>query len=153
MKSKRNIFVIALVLVMAVLLPVIFTPVLAYSGMRAPMLQEPQVMDLTAFLQWLIGGGGSIIAVSWLFERMKWFQALSPDGKDYTIFGAAVVVGCTALAVVTYVSPVILAAIAPYFLIIASTFVMVFIAKAFHRFDRKSTVAVELTATLDSTDE
>lgn len=136
MKSISKVFIIALTIVLAVLLPVVVTPVFAAS----PYLQTPQppVMDLTAFLQWLIGGGGSLIAVSWLLERMKWFQALTSDAKDNVIFVAAVVVGCGALAVVTYVSPVILAAIAPYFLILASTFVGVFIMKAFHKYDKKA---------------
>lgn len=136
MKSISKVFIIALTIVLAVLLPVVVTPVFAAS----PYLQTPQppVMDLKAFLQWLIGGGGSLIAVSWLLERLKWFQALSSDAKDNVIFVAAAIVGCTALAVVTYVSPVILAAIAPYFLILASTFVGVFIMKAFHKYDKKA---------------
>jgi len=98
--------------------------------------QAPAPMDLQAFLQWLIGGGGSIVAVSWLLERMKWFQALSSDAKDYTIFGFSIMVGCSALVVVTHVPPAVLDAIAPYFLIIASTFAAVFIAKVFHRVDK-----------------
>jgi hypothetical protein len=93
-------------------------------------------MDIRAFLQWLIGGGGSILAVSWILERLKWFQKLTPDGRDYTIFGAAVIVGCGALAIVMYVPPPILDAVAPFFLIVASTFVTVFIAKLFHSTDK-----------------
>lgn len=132
---KTKLFVIALVLVLAVLLPVVVTPVFAASAL--PQEAAP-VLDIGAFLQWLIGGGGSILAVSWLLERMAWFQALSSNAKDNTIFGASVVVGGGALAVVNYVPANILSAIAPYFLVVASTFATVFIAKTFHRADKKA---------------
>jgi hypothetical protein len=106
-------------------------------------------MDLTSFLTWLVVSGGSISVVSWLFERMNWFQALASDVKDYTIFGASVVVGCGALAVVTYVPAEVLAAIAPYFLVVSGTFATVFMGKAFHAVDKKSGVSVELIGTLE----
>lgn len=92
--------------------------------------------SLPEFLQWLIGGGGSILAVSWILERIPWFQSLTSDQRDYAIFGMSVVVGCGALAVVTYVPAEIISDIAPYFLIIASTFATVFIAKLFHSQDK-----------------
>jgi hypothetical protein len=111
-------------------------PVFASSG--APQA-APAPIDVRAFLQWLIGGGGSILAVSWLLERMAWFQLLTSDQKDYTIFGFGAVVGCGALAIVMYVPAYWLDAIAPFFLIVASTFVTVFIAKLFHRADKTKT--------------
>jgi hypothetical protein len=101
-------------------------------------------MDLTSFLTWLVVSGGSISVVSWLFERMNWFQALASDVKDYTIFGASVVVGCGALAVVTYVPAEVLAAIAPYFLVVSGTFATVFMGKAFHRVDKGGGVEITL---------
>lgn len=111
---------------------------------RQAVLQEvpPAAPDLPGVLQWLVGGGGSILAVSWGLERMKWFQALSSETKDYTIFGAAAVVGCGALAIITYVPAVMLGAIAPYFAILASIFVTVFLAKVFHKADRLPTGGV-----------
>lgn len=136
MKSLAKSVIVALVLIMAAALPFAVTPALASAGPAAPVGQETAPITLPLFLQWLIGGGGSIIAVSWLFERMAWFKAISSEAKDNTIFGAAVVIGCGALAVVTYAPPAILDAIGPYFLIVASTFVTVFIAKVFHRADK-----------------
>lgn len=95
-------------------------------------------MDLTSFLTWLVASGGSISVVSWLFERMSWFQALTSEAKDYTIFGAAAAVSCGAMAIVAYVPAETLAAIAPYFLAVSSIFATVFIGKAFHRVDKAS---------------
>jgi hypothetical protein len=124
---------VSIILLLALLaLIVIAAPVAASSGVA----QETQPPTLDAFLQWLISGGGSILAVSWLFERMKWFQNLASESKDYVIFAVSAVVGCGALALVTYVPAAVMAAIAPYFLILASVFVTVFIAKAFHKADK-----------------
>jgi hypothetical protein len=124
---RLSLVVILLSLILAV-------PVLASSG--SPQAPEPPPVDVRAFLQWLIGGGGSILAVSWLLERMRWFQSLYADQKDYIVFGCAAVVGCGALAVVMYVPQTLLDVIAPFFLLVASTFVTVFIVKIFHRADK-----------------
>lgn len=138
MKSLTKSVIVALVLILAAVLPFVVTPALASTGAAAPALQEPEPapLNLTAFLQWLISSGGSIITVSWLFERMRWFQELTSENKDWTIFGASVVVACSALAVVTYVPAATIAAIAPYFLIVSGSFVVVFMGKAFHRADK-----------------
>lgn len=107
-------------------------------------------MDLTSFLQWLVVSGGSISVVSFVFERLTWFQSLSSEAKDYTIFGAAAAVSCSAMAIVAYVPAETLAAIAPYFLAVSSIFATVFIGKAFHRVDKSSPKFV--TGTLDEID-
>ena len=129
--SLAKLFRLSLVVIFFVI--ILAGPVSASSGL--PQEQTPP-LTLDAFLKWLIGGGGSIIAVSWIFERMRWFQALTSQAKQYTIFGAAVVVGCGALAVITYAPAATLSAIAPYFLIIASIFTTVFIAETFHKADK-----------------
>lgn len=135
MKSTTKVFIIAMTIVLAVLLPVVVTPVLASSGAPA-QAEPPPAIDIMTFFKWLASSGGSIIAVSWLLERAAWFQAFSSNKKDNVIFGASVAVACVALAVITYVPAAILAVIAPYFLIISGTFVTVFIAKTFHRADK-----------------
>jgi hypothetical protein len=127
-----RLFILCLVVCLVSL--VFAAPVFANSGGDQTTIMQP--LDVNSFLQWLIGGGGSILAVSWILERLKWFQELTSDQRDYAIFGSSVIVGCGALAVVTYVPVVILTAIAPYFLIIASVFTTVFIAKAFHSADK-----------------
>lgn len=101
-------------------------------------------MDLEQFLRWLVASGGSIMAVSWLLERLAWFQTLTPDHKDYTIFGASVVVGCGALAAINYIPESAVVAVAPYFLVVASIFTTVFVAKSFHRVDAPQVQPVAL---------
>lgn len=128
---KKSFF--SLVIALLVLF-VILQTVSASSG--AAQGSGPTAPDLKTFLQWLIGGGGSILAVSWALERMLWFQGLSPEQKDYTIFGLSGAVGCAALAIVTYVPASTLDSIAPYFLILASIFATTFIAKTFHKADK-----------------
>lgn len=117
---------------------ILFSLIFALPVLAASPGQEILPLDIKAFLQWLVGGGGSILAVSWILERMAWFQALNSDRKDYTIFGFAVIVGCGALAVVTYVPAIVLDSIAPFFLVISSIFVTIFIAKIFHQADKIS---------------
>jgi len=117
---------------------ILFSLIFAMPVLAASPGQEALPLDIKAFLQWLVGGGGSILAVSWILERMAWFQALNSDRKDYTIFGFAVIVGCGALAVVTYVPAIVLDSIAPFFLVISSIFVTIFIAKIFHQADKIS---------------
>jgi hypothetical protein len=128
---KTRLLIVFIVALLALL--VVFAPVVASPAEGAA--QQEQVPTLNMFLQWLIGGGGSIMAVSWLLERMAWFQALTSDQRDYVIFGLAAGVGCGALAVVNYVPATVLDAIAPYFLVLASVFVTVFLAKTFHKAD------------------
>ena len=126
---------------------IMIVALLALIVLAVPVQAEPAIqsvdpgglpIDINSFLQWLIGGGGSIMAVSWILERMAWFQALGSDQKDYVLFTFAAALGCGALAVVTYVPAAILDAVAPFFLIVASIFVLVFIAKTFHMADRKN---------------
>jgi hypothetical protein len=133
MKFISRLFRLFALVVIALLSLVLALPVLASSGAQAATSTP---IDVRSFLQWLIGGGGSILAVSWILERTKWFQSLTSDAKDYTIFGFAVVVGCGALAAVMYVPSSIIDAIAPFFLIVASIFVTVFIVKSFHSTDK-----------------
>jgi hypothetical protein len=135
MKFTRKLFSVVLVVLLALF--VFAAAVAASPGAVQELPPSPApVPNLGAFLQWLIGGGGSMLAVSWILERMTWFQALTPSQKDYTIFGLAAVVGCSALAIVTYVPAGVIDAIAPYFLILASVFVSVFVAKTFHWADK-----------------
>lgn len=127
----KKILYAGLIVIVAVL--VFAVPVSASSGV--PQETAPS-MDLSTFLKWLVGGPGSIMVISWLFERMGWFQKLTPDNKNYTIWGAAAVVGCAALAVVTYAPIAFLEKIAPFFAVLSSTFVLVFVAKSFHQVDK-----------------
>lgn len=90
-------------------------------------------MDLTQFLVWLTGGG-SIVAVSWLFENWAWFQAQTAQLKQMLTFGASAVLSLGAWAVTTYVSASVLAQIAPVFMILSTLFASIFVGQLFHSF-------------------
>lgn len=127
---KKFLYALLAVLVTLVILvaPVSAAPASAQEAQEAP--------DLSTFLQWLVGGPGAVMAVSWLLERMKWFQALTSEQKQYTVFGAAAAVGCGALAVVKFASPAFLDAVAPFFMVVSAIFVSLFVMKAFHSQDK-----------------
>ena len=88
------------------------------------------------FLMWLIASGGSIAAVSWILERVAWFQNQPSQNKDYIIFGLSVVVGIFAQLLLTYLPKETIEVITPYFAIVSSIFGTVFLAKGFHKVDK-----------------
>ena len=91
-------------------------------------------MTLTDFLIWLVGGG-SIIAVSWAFERMNWYQVLSSNAKQWVFFGACAVVSLSSYYVQTYVPVANLQALAPVFQILAGLFIALFLVIIFPRLE------------------
>jgi hypothetical protein len=93
-------------------------------------------MDLNQFLQWLLGSGGSIMAASWLLERIDWFQKQTSDIKEYVFFGLTAVISVGAYLVVNYIPSIALQVIAPYFAIVAGLFITVVIGKMFHKVDK-----------------
>lgn len=89
--------------------------------------------NLIDFLTWIVYGGGGAIAVSWILEKMLWYQEKPSNVKQNIYFG--IVSGFTLIiyAILNYVPAEVLAMIAPWFGIIAVTFVNVYIGTGFHR--------------------
>lgn len=94
-------------------------------------------MSIQEFLQWLFASGGSIVAASWIFERIAWFQAQSADSKEWIFFGLSSLIAVASYLTITFVPQEILAAIAPYFNMVAGVFYLVVIGKKFHEIDKK----------------
>lgn len=92
-------------------------------------------MTLTDFLIWLVGGG-SIIGISWVFERIAWYQSLTSNAKQWVFFGACTVVSVAAYAVQTYVPVASLETLAPWFQIVAGLFIALFLGNQFHEKDK-----------------
>lgn len=97
-------------------------------------------MTLNEFLVWM-GSGGSIVFVSWIAERIAWFQALSKDAKQWVIYVSSVILSFIAYSVSTYASPELLAQLAPFFTILSASFISIFLGQAFYFFskDKKKT--------------
>jgi hypothetical protein len=93
-------------------------------------------MGLSEFLQWLVGSGGAVIAASWIFERIPWFQAKTSEFKEWFFFGVVSVFWAGAYAVVTYVPANVIAAIQPWFLGVSTLFLVVVVGKLFHKIDK-----------------
>ena len=94
-------------------------------------------MGIKEFIIWL-GGGGFIMATSFILERIPWYQKLSAQIRDWVFFGAAGVIGCAAVAIATYVPVDVLNGLAPFFGVIFAVFSYVFLGKVFHRNDKLS---------------
>jgi hypothetical protein len=93
-------------------------------------------MELVEFLTYL-SGVGVVAALSFVFERVDWFQMLDPKYKEYVFFGACVVVALGAKAILVYVPADALEQFAPWFASVASIFSYLFIGKAFHKVDKR----------------
>jgi uncharacterized membrane protein YfcA len=95
-------------------------------------------MTFAEFLAWLVNSGGAIVVVSFIFERWNWYQAQPPDIKQYLFFGACVVVSVFGFLGLTYIPPEVIQQIAPYFGILYSTFLAIFVGTKFHQEDKKT---------------
>jgi hypothetical protein len=95
-------------------------------------------MTLPAFLMWVLNSGGSISIVSWILERVKFYQSLASDVKQYVFYGASVVVAILAYLILTFIPAHLLTVIAPVFSILYGTFITVFLGQMFHRVDKKA---------------
>src|SRR5574343_198863 len=89
-------------------------------------------MSINEFLVWLTGAGASV-AASWLLEKFAWFQALKADSKQLVFFGVCLVLGLGSFAVQTYVPKEVLNQLAPWFLVVSTTFGAVFLGTSYHK--------------------
>lgn len=94
-------------------------------------------MEFQEFLSWLVYGGGSIMAVSWILERSKKFQELNSEAKEWLVFGLVTALSIGTYAFQTYVSPEFIQQITPFANIVIATFMTLFLGKAFHLVDKQ----------------
>ena len=89
--------------------------------------------NLIDFLTWIVYGGGGAIAVSWILEKMPWYQEKPSNVKQNIYFGIVSVFTLIIYAILNYVRAEVLAMLTPWFGIIAVTFVNVYIGTGFHK--------------------
>ena len=94
-------------------------------------------MEFSQFTNWLLYGGGSIMAVSWILERSKWFQLMTSEMKEWVFFLFVASVSVGVYLFQNYVSPEVIALIEPFANILIATFATLFLGKTFHLVDRK----------------
>jgi drug/metabolite transporter (DMT)-like permease len=85
----------------------------------------------------MLSGVGVVGAVSYVLERMPWFQKLSGDIKEYVFFAICAVISVAAYATITYVPADVLSQITPWFTVVATLFTYLFLGKKFHEVDKK----------------
>lgn len=93
-------------------------------------------LSFTEFINWIIFGGGAVLASSFLLERWPWFQTLESGRRQLISYISASSLGIGAYALITYAPDFIVAA-QPFFLILGSTFVSIFVSNTFHSSDKK----------------
>lgn len=76
-------------------------------------------MTQEQFLTWLISGGGAAVALSFVLERLAWFQAQPKQTKEYVVLGGTIVVGLAAYGYITLVPAEVRAAVDPWFVVLA----------------------------------
>lgn len=75
-------------------------------------------MNMTDFLIWLGSSAGATAFLSFVAERLPAFQDLSSSAKSYTMLIGSVVIAGVAYAVLTFLTPEMLATLAPWFQIV-----------------------------------
>ena len=99
--------------------------------------------DIIQALTWILNSGGSIAIVSWIAERLPWFQAQTAQAKETIFLVASVAISLAAYLILTYVPADILAQISPFFTIVYGVFATVFLGKAAHLLDKKTPPATK----------
>jgi len=95
------------------------------------------VYDLYNFIVWFGSVAGAGVVTSFIFERWAYFQSLASESKKWVSFGGMALLGLSSHLVLTYVPADVLASMAPYFSILAASFVSVFSGNMFHKGDRE----------------
>ncbi len=90
-------------------------------------------MTTSEFLGWLMNSGGIAIVVSWIAERLPFYQAWPPDAKKISYIIACVALGLALYAAQTYVTPATWAAIDPWFKVAAGLVLMTSAGTGYHK--------------------
>lgn len=104
--------------------------------------------DLVEFLSWFVYGGGGAILISWILERAPWYQEKPSNVKQNIYFGMVTIFTLIVYAIMTYVPADILAALTPWFGIIATAFISIYVGTGFHRASTSSPQVVANEATV-----
>lgn len=80
-------------------------------------------MTIYDVLRYLMTAGGAAAALSFILERVEWFQGLSATNKSWVVLGGTLVIALGAKAILVYVPKEILDALAPWFEVVAGVVV------------------------------
>lgn len=93
------------------------------------------VSQFNEILVWVTSGGGAAIIASFILERLAWFQAQTSEWRRVIFALVSAALGLGSYAVIQFVPPETLNAIAPWFLIAISLVVPILTGTVAHTFD------------------
>ena len=108
--------------------------------------------ELIDFLQWIVYGGGGAIAASFILEKMSWYNSKPGEVKKNIYFGIVSAFTILMYVIMTYVPVETLEMLAPYFGIIAISFINGYVGTSFHRAAKPTIDTVEVSAALVETE-
>lgn len=92
-------------------------------------------MTLTDFIIWLGTAAGSSAVLAFLFERWPYFQAQPAARKPWIVYFSTVALALASYAVIVYVPADIIAALQPWFAVIAGVTVPFVASQLAHKAD------------------
>jgi uncharacterized membrane-anchored protein len=89
--------------------------------------------SVTELLSWVIYSGGAILAASWILERIRGFQAQTPENKRLIAMAVSVAIAVAAYAVLTYVPAQILVQLDPWLTVTLGTIILYSGGQIYHQ--------------------
>ena len=96
----------------------------------------PIVPALTDVLAMLASGVGVGAVIAFLFEKISWFQRLSPAARWWTILGLSIGLPVVATVALQFIPPSVWLVIEPYWRAVATGFLIWAGSQAFHLYSR-----------------
>lgn len=96
------------------------------------------MQSISELLSWIIYSGGAILAASWVLERIRGFQAQSPENKRWIAMATSVAIALAAYAILTYVPAQILAQIDPWLIVVWGTIILYSGGQVYHKVTKNS---------------
>lgn len=124
------------ILVILLLVAILSVGVAMAQGADPPV--PPTVPALTDVLAMLASGIGVGAVIAFLFEKLTWFQGLSPSAKWWTILVLSVGLPVLATATLQFVPPDIWIKVEPYWRAVATGFLIWAGSQAFHLYSRRA---------------
>lgn len=95
-------------------------------------------MTLQDFLVWLAAGGGSVALLSWIAERVAWFQTLTSENRKYAMIAGSVVIAIVAKLLLDFVPQTAIDIAAPYFGVAYGVILIYLQNQVAHRIDTQA---------------
>jgi len=89
-------------------------------------------MTLDNFLLWIVNSGGGAAVVSYVLEKLTWYQNQKPENKQYIFFGFTILITILGYLGITYIPAEYIKMATPYFAMVYTSFTALFLGTKFH---------------------